>query len=195
MIVKKNDWVSVEYTGQIEASKEVFDTNKDKDPLKFKVGSGMVIPGFDEALIDMEEGQEKEVTIPSEKGYGPKNTQEVELPKTSFQDTKDLEQGKEFVVNTNFGPMLIEIKEITEETIKAVLNHPLAGKDLLFKIKLVKILDEKEAQEIEEKYKKQAEQAQAHQGCGSECSSCQEHESCDGHESCEDDTEEEKDSE
>lgn len=173
MTVKKNDWVSVEYTGQITETKEVFDTNKERGPLKFKVGAGMVIPGFDNALIDMQEGQEKETNIPSEKAYGPKNNQEVELPKASFQDIKALEQGKEFVVNTNFGPMMIEVKEIKEEAVRAVLNHPLAGKDLTFKIKLIKILDENESKEIEEQLKKQAEQKQAHASCGSECASCQ----------------------
>jgi FKBP-type peptidyl-prolyl cis-trans isomerase 2 len=170
MTVKKNDWVSVEYTGKIVSTGELFDTNKDKKPLDFKVGLGMVIPGFDNALIDMKEGEEKEVTIKADQAYGQKNTQEVELPKASFQDTKNLEEGKEFVVNTNFGPMLIEIKEIKEETIKAILNHPLAGKDLLFNIKLLKIFDEKETKEKEDKLKEQT--------CASNCSSCKDHESC-----------------
>jgi peptidylprolyl isomerase len=179
MTVKKNDWVSVEYTGQITETKEIFDTNKERGPLKFKVGAGMVIPGFDAALIDMQEGQEKEINIPLEKAYGPRNTQEVELPKASFQDVDTLEQGKEFVVNTNFGPMMIEVKEIKEQAVRAILNHPLAGKDLTFKIKLTKILNEEEAKEIEEQFKKQAEQAQKTQpSCGADCSSCQEHDSC-----------------
>ncbi len=190
MNVKKNDWVAVEYSGKISSTGEQFDSNKDRDPLKFKVGLGMVIPGFDEALVDMQEGQEKEINIPLEKAYGPKNTQIVELPKTSFQDLKQLEAGKEFVVNTNFGPMLIEIKELKEETVKAVLNHPLAGKDLLFNIKLVKILDEKEAQEMEEKINQQKQDSSE---C--DCESCETKEDCsEKHEESEE-SETQKDSE
>ncbi len=164
MTIKKNDWVAVQYTGKIAATGEVFDTNKERDLLKFKVGSGMVIPGFDNALIDMEVEQEKEVKIPSNLAYGERNTRVVELPKSSFQDTEKLEQGKEVVVNTNFGPMMLDVKEIKDQTISVILNHPLAGKDLLFNIKLVRILDEKEIQEIEQKLKQNA--------CGPDCSSC-----------------------
>ena len=155
--VKENDWISVEYSGKLKDGK-VFDTNEGKDPLKFQVGKKMVIPGFDKAVIDMEEGEVKEINIKSENAYGARTDKIIEIPKTSFQKLDDLKVGKELTMMTNFGPMLIEPKEIGDEKVKVIINHPLAGKDLDFKIKVVKILDEKEVKEynekLQERYKK-----------------------------------------
>lgn len=163
--VKINDWVAVEYTGKLDDG-TVFDSNKDRDPLKFQVGKGMVIPGFDAALIDMAVDEEKEVTIEPKLAYGAKNDKVVDLPKTSFQNLDDLEVGKELTMNTNLGPMVIDVKEVLDETIKVVLNHPLAGKTLIFNIKLTKILDDAEAKELMAKYS-----APDH-SCSGDCEGC-----------------------
>jgi peptidylprolyl isomerase len=161
--VKINDWVAVEYTGKLEDN-TVFDTNKEKEPLNFQVGKGMVIPGFDNALIDMEINEEKEVIIKSDQAYGSKTDRVVELPKTSFKNLDQLEVNKELTMNTSLGPMLLEIKEILDDKIKVVLNHPLAGKDLKFNIKLIKILNKEETEEYLSKFKSSS--------CGGNCSSC-----------------------
>ena len=62
MPVKKGDKVKVDYTGKLEDG-TVFDTSEGKQPLEFEVGSGKVIKGFDDALIGMEKGEEKEITL------------------------------------------------------------------------------------------------------------------------------------
>ena len=66
---KKGDKVTIQYTGKFEDGK-IFDTTKDIEPLSFELGSGYVIEGFDEAVIGMEPGESKTVTIPPEKAYG-----------------------------------------------------------------------------------------------------------------------------
>ncbi len=149
MNVNMNDWIAVEYSGKFEDGK-VFDSNIGKDPLKLKVGAKMVVPGFENAIISMDEGEEKEVVITPEQGYGPKNEEPVELSKASFQDTSVLEVGKELQMMTNMGPLLVNVLEVNDDKIKVLLNHPLAGKTLHFKIKVVKILDEEEAK-VEDK--------------------------------------------
>ena len=163
--VKINDWVAVEYTGKLEDN-TVFDSNKGKEPLNFQVGKGMVIPGFDSALIDMEINQEKEITIKSEQAYGSKTDKVIEIPKTAFQSLEKFEIGKELTMNTSLGPMVIEIKEILDDKIKVILNHPLAGKTLKFNIKLIKVLNEEEVKEYLAKYQSDS--------CDGNCSGCSE---------------------
>jgi peptidylprolyl isomerase len=146
MNVKNNDWVGVEYTGKIQ--EKIFDSNVGKEPLIFKVGAQMVIPGFEKAVLDLELNEEKEITIPAKDAYGELKTDAMDLPKQIFGDlTLTINEEKEIM--TNVGPILIKVLEITEDKVKAILNHPLAGKDLTFKIKLLKILDENEAKELE----------------------------------------------
>jgi peptidylprolyl isomerase len=167
MNVKENDWISVEYEGLLSDG-EVFDSSKGKDPLKFKVGAGMVIPGFDDGVVGMNVGDEKTIDISAELAYGPKNTEVAKIPKELLNGITNLEEGKEITVMSGVGPLSIFISKIEETTIDAILNHPLAGKDLRFKVKLLEILSEEEAAKMEE-------EMQAH-SCGGQCSSC--HEGC-----------------
>jgi len=167
MGVKENEWISVEYEGTLNDGK-VFDSNKGRDPLKFKVGVGMVIPGFDNGVVGMNIGEEKTVDISAELAYGPKNTEVAKIPKELLNGIKELEEGKEITVMSGVGLLSIFISKIEETTIDAILNHPLAGKDLRFKIKLLEILSSEEAAKMEE-------EMQAH-SCGGHCSSC--HSAC-----------------
>ena len=70
--IKNGDTISVNYTGKFETG-EVFDTSEGRSPLKFTVGKGMLIKGFDNAVIDMNVGDKKTVTIPPAEGYGERN--------------------------------------------------------------------------------------------------------------------------
>lgn len=172
MNVKNNDWVAVEYSGKTEEKE--FDSNIGKEPLYFQVGMGMVIPGFDNALLNMNINDEKIVEINSKDAYGEKNDKIVELPAKAFSQIENLELNKEIELMSNMGPILIKIVEKNESTIKAILNHPLAGKDLTFKIKLLKILDEKEVKELMQEMSKHS----CHCGHDHECNNC-EHENSD----------------
>jgi len=67
-IAKSGDMVSVEYTGKLENEKE-FDSNKGKEPLQFMIGAGQMLKGFEQGIIGMEEGSEKEIIIPAGEGY------------------------------------------------------------------------------------------------------------------------------
>ncbi|MDX1778814.1 MAG: FKBP-type peptidyl-prolyl cis-trans isomerase, partial [Thermodesulfobacteriota bacterium] len=67
---KSGDTVKVDYTGKLEDG-TVFDTSASREPLQFLIGSGQIIPGFDQAVIGMNVGDKKTVNIPSEQAYGP----------------------------------------------------------------------------------------------------------------------------
>jgi len=185
MEAKNNDWVSVTYEGRF-TNNEVFDKNSDSDPLYFQIGANQVIKGFENAVLGLEEGKEKEITIDPKEGYGEKNTQINEIPKEAFanQDLTKIKLNEELNIMSNMGPLVVEIKEIGDTMIKAIINHPMAGKQLIFKIKLLKILNENEVKELQEKMSQHSCSC-----CSDESCACEE----EGHScSCEHDHEENK---
>jgi len=68
-IAKSGDMVTVDYTGKLEDG-NVFDSTEGKAPIQFMIGVGQYLKGFEQGLIGMEEGAEKEIIIPSGEGYG-----------------------------------------------------------------------------------------------------------------------------
>ncbi|MCL2437802.1 MAG: FKBP-type peptidyl-prolyl cis-trans isomerase [Coriobacteriia bacterium] len=69
LVVEPGDTIAVEYTGRLSDG-EVFDTSEGREPLVFQAGAGMMIPGFDDAVMGMEIGEEKTVEIPADQAYG-----------------------------------------------------------------------------------------------------------------------------
>jgi len=138
--VKRGDTVNVHYHGKLTDG-TTFDSSEGKSPLKFKVGEGSVIKGFDNALLEMELGDKKTVTIPVDEAYGqPVQENFIEFPKTEFPEEMKPEVGMQLNLSDNQGNNFpVVIKEIKEESVILDANHPLAGKDLIFEIELVSI--------------------------------------------------------
>ena len=137
---KQGDTVHIHYSGSLEDG-TVFDSSVGRDPLSFTIGSGQVIPGFEEAVIGMTIDEKKNVTIPVDKAYGPRNEEMVmTVPKDQVPPDLNPEIGQKLQLqgpgNT---PMVVEVTEVAEEHIKLDANPPLAGKDLIFDLELVKI--------------------------------------------------------
>ena len=140
MPIKKGDKVKVDYTGTLEDGK-VFDTSEGKQPLEFEVGSGQIIKGFDNALIGMEKGQEKEIKLEPADAYGDPNPQLVKkIPKDKLPEGQDPKPGMALMLKTPDGRQFpARIAEVTDKEVSIDLNHPLAGKTLNFKIKVVDV--------------------------------------------------------
>jgi FKBP-type peptidyl-prolyl cis-trans isomerase 2 len=140
--VKSGDKIKVHYKGTLTKEGEVFDSSEGRDPLEFTVGSGMVIPGFDNGVLDMEVGEKKTVNIPCAEAYGEKNEQNI-VPVDRAQlppEMKEVEVGMMLQMVTPEGqPIPVTIVEVAEEKIKVDANHQLAGKDLTFDLELVSI--------------------------------------------------------
>lgn len=142
-VVKKGDIVILNYEGKLDSG-EIFDSSYHGDhshPLTFTAGNGEVVEGFDEEVIGMKEGEEKTFTIPSSKAYGDYRkelTQEV--PKQNMPKGQEPEIGMMLVMNSPDGQEIpAMIKKVSESYVTIDLNHPLAGKNLTFKIKIDKI--------------------------------------------------------
>src|SRR5918995_4057705 len=138
-VVKDGSVVSVQYSLS-EENGELIESNKGKDPLKYTHGSKQIVPGLEKELTGMKVGGEKRVKVKPEDGYGlvnPKAFQEVakeQIPANGMKVGATLAakgpQGQEIPVR---------IHEIKEKTVVLDLNHPMAGKTLLFDVKILDI--------------------------------------------------------
>lgn len=141
-IAEKGKKVTVHYTGKLKDGK-VFESSAGKEPLHFDLGSGKVIPGFENAILGMDEGEKKTVEIAMDNAYGPRREDMIaEFQKTQFPDNLELKTGMVFQLNTGDGQTLpVFITEIKDQTVVVDGNHPLAGHDLVFDIELVSVDD------------------------------------------------------
>ena len=138
-IIKNGDTVSVNYTGKLEDG-SVFDTSlqEGREPLTATLGQGQLIPGFENGLIGMSEGESKTVNIPCAEAYGVVNEQLIaEVPKDRVPE--GVEAGQMLQTTTQQGPMNVVVKEVNEDHVILDANHPLAGKDLIFDLEVVSI--------------------------------------------------------
>lgn len=143
MPVKKGDKVKVDYTGTFDDG-TVFDSSTHGDhshPLEFEAGAGMVIKGFDDAVIGMEKGDEKEIHLEPKDAYGDPNPQLVQKVPRDQLPEQELKAGMTLAMKTPEGQQIpITIKEVNDKEATLDMNHPLAGKKLNFKIKLVEVV-------------------------------------------------------
>jgi len=139
--VKNGDKVKVEYTGKLEDG-TIFDSSeKQGAPLEFTVGQGQLIKGFEQAVVGMQIGEEKQITLAPEEAYGEYNPELVrEMPKENFPTEEEIQPGMMFLMNLPDGRQIpVRITAVTEETITLDLNSPLAGKTLIFIIKVIEV--------------------------------------------------------
>jgi peptidylprolyl isomerase len=137
--VKNGDLVRVHYTGRL-ADGKVFDSSQDGgDPLEFTVGSGQVIPGFEEAVRGMNVGESKTIEIESEEAYGPRSDNRImsiERAQASFPTEPQV--GMNLIMSLEDGSQHeVVVTEVTDTHVTIDGNHPLAGEKLIFDLELV----------------------------------------------------------
>lgn len=136
--IAPGDTISAHYTGRIENG-DVFDSSEGRSPLKFTVGAGQLIKGFDDAVVGMAPGERKTVTIPPEEGYGERREDHVvDFPRANIPADMKLEIGMVLQMSDRSGrPIPVVLTEIHDDVVKLDVNHPLAGKTLVFDIEIV----------------------------------------------------------
>lgn len=139
--VKPGDRVKVHYTGRMKSGR-IFDSSKEKDPFEFTVGSDQVITGFEEAVIGMQKGESKNVTIGFDKAYGAKSQDMIlTLPKSDFPKGIDFKVGQHLQLQPGDGQRIsVVITAMTDTDVTIDGNHPLAEEDLIFEIELLEII-------------------------------------------------------
>src|SRR5690554_3026185 len=138
--VKSGDTVHIHYTGTLTDG-TVFDSSDGRDPLKFEVGSGQIIPGLDTAMPGMTVGEKKVVEVSADQAYGPVDPNaRQQVPREGIPADIPLDLGTQLQVQTENGEVMpVTVLEVTEEHVTLDANHALAGKDLTFDIELVAI--------------------------------------------------------
>ncbi|MFO7980424.1 MAG: peptidylprolyl isomerase [Candidatus Aminicenantes bacterium] len=139
--VKKGDKVKLHYTGRLEDGK-VFDSSKDREPIQFEAGAGEIIKGLDEAIIGMEPGEKKDISVASDNAYGNYDKKLlIDIPKDKLPEDVKPEKGAILnLVDKQGRSIPSKVTEIKENSIQVDANHPLAGKDLDFEIEVVEIV-------------------------------------------------------
>ncbi|MGE7777057.1 FKBP-type peptidyl-prolyl cis-trans isomerase [Chitinophaga sp. NPDC101104] len=139
--VKTGDTVRVHYHGRLQNG-QTFDSSEGRDPLEFKVGSGMVIKGFDNGVLDMKPGDKRTLNIPVDEAYGAKSPELImEFPKANIPADLNPQVGMDLQMSNPQGQVFpVKVVAITEEFITLDANHPLAGEPLVFDIELVEIV-------------------------------------------------------
>lgn len=138
--VKENDTVKVHYTGKLKSG-QVFDSSLEREPLEFTLGQGMLIPGFEKAVIDMKVNEKKTVDIPSAEAYG-------DVRQELFHKVEKAQLPEEIKPEVGLGlasrdaqgnEHQFRIVEVNEDHVIVDGNHPLAGQELVFDLELVEI--------------------------------------------------------
>lgn len=136
--IKAGDTISVNYTGKFEDG-EIFDTSEGREPLTFTVGTGQIIKGFDDAVVGMKTGDTKSITVTPEDGYGEHREELIiNMPKINIPDDIDLTIGLPVnLIDQSGNPIPAVVTDILDDVVKMDVNHPLAGKTLVFDLEIV----------------------------------------------------------
>ena len=123
---------------------EQFDSSYDRgEPLEFVCGAGMMIPGFDAAVADMEVGQTVQVHLTPDEAYGEPDPAAIfTIGIAQLPGAEDLSVGQQVYLQNSYGqPVPVKVAARDEHTITFDANHEMAGKELNFTIELVEVLD------------------------------------------------------
>ena len=138
---KKGDTVKVHYVGRLENG-EQFDSSEGREPLEFTIGENQVIPGFENGVLGLVEGEKTIVKIQPEDAYGPHYDEMIiTVERSKFPDGVVPEPGQKFQLKQPDGQVfVVTVTDIDDEMVTLDGNHPLAGMILNFEIELIKII-------------------------------------------------------
>ncbi len=169
MKIENNKMVSVNYVLTVEG--EIADQSREDAPLQFVFGTGMLLPKFEEAILDKEVGDKVEFTLAPADGYGEANPEAiVELPKSIFEVDGVVAEDMLFegniipMADASGNRMMGKVTVVGEESVTMDFNHPMAGATLNFAVEVVAVRDTT------------PEDFAQSEGCGCGSSSCD----CDG---------------
>ncbi len=137
---KYGDKVKVHYTGTLDDG-TVFDTSVGGDPVEFTIGEGTVIPGFEEAVLGMAPGDSKIAAVPATQAYGPyKDEMIVDIDRNLLPADLEPEVGQHLqILQEGSQSAVVTVVDFSDSMVTIDANHPLAGHDLTFEIKLIEI--------------------------------------------------------
>jgi FKBP-type peptidyl-prolyl cis-trans isomerase SlyD len=139
MKIENQKVVGIEYTLKDKAG-AVIDTNAGGDPLFFIQGMGTIVPGLEIALNGRGLGESFDVEVKAVDGYGEYDPERKRgIPRASVPQLKDVKPGMMLQASGPEGNSVVTVAEVTDTEIVIDGNHPMAGKDLFFSIRVAEI--------------------------------------------------------
>lgn len=138
---KTGDTVKVHYTGSLSDGR-IFDSSTDRDPLEFTVGEQQVVPGFEQAVVGMSQGESKTTVIPADQAYGQRDSRLIiRVPKSQLPPNITVKLNDRLQMRSGDGRVMnVVVAEVADDSVVLDGNHFLAGQDLTFDIELVEIV-------------------------------------------------------
>jgi FKBP-type peptidyl-prolyl cis-trans isomerase SlyD len=134
MQIARNTVVAIDYTLTDDGG-QVLDSSEGREPLSYLHGAGGMIPGLERQLEGKQTGDQLQVAVAPDEGYGPRNESlRQDVPREQFGGVEELALGMQFRVESDAGPMVITIVEMADEIVTVDGNHPLAGVNLHFAV-------------------------------------------------------------
>lgn len=142
MQISAGKLVKMEYELKLEDG-EVLESSEERGPIEYVHGTGQMLGGLEQRLEEMSPDEEKEGIVPAAEAYGSEeNMPTLDIPRAEFPGEADIAAGSEFQAKDPTGsPISFTVMEVDDERVKVRLNHPLAGKDIHFKVKVLEVSD------------------------------------------------------
>lgn len=133
----KGDTVAIHYIGTLDNGR-IFDSTPDDSPLVFTIGESQVFPALEKAVRGMRLGEAKNITITSDEAFGPRlDANLLKLGRQSFPPEKEIVVGQKLQIDFKGGKSrIMMVTEVSEAEVTLDGNHPLAGLDLTFALRL-----------------------------------------------------------
>ena len=122
---------------------QLIDRSEEGGPLAYIHGDGQLIPGLETALEGRGKGDKIAVDVPPEQGYGERDEEGVQtVARNQFDDSVEIEVGMQFEAqDDDEGHQIVTVAAVDGENITLDTNHPLAGKNLRFKVEILDVRD------------------------------------------------------
>lgn len=133
--------VSIDYTLTSDGG-EVIDSSEGGQPLIYLHGNGQIIPGLEKALEGKEAGAELKVKVEAAEGYGLKDEKKlIVVPRDRIDGTGELKEGMQLQASSGGGMQVVTVVKIAGDEVTIDANHPLAGENLNFDVKVRDVRD------------------------------------------------------
>jgi len=144
-IIEQNDVVGIKYEVKEAKTGDVVDSNKDGEILKFIIGKGQIIPGLEKQLVGKKQDDRADILVEAKEAYGEYNAEAEQLVPIEQFGGIELEIGMPLYGQSEDGQTVaVRVKDLTDTTVLVDYNHPLAGKDLMFSVEIVKVREASE---------------------------------------------------
>lgn len=140
MDVQKDRIVRIDVELRVSGG-DVIESSKKSGPVEYKHGSGQLLAALEKQLEGMKIGDEKKGTIKAKDAFGAPDAQSTrKIPRTSFPKEAEINVGLRFEAKAANGtPVILEVTDVSSETVVTKVLHPLAEKDLDFQVKVLAI--------------------------------------------------------